>query len=224
MKPINVLIIATIMIVLVTTSIIVYQFREDIFPEKKLDLNFGTPEYFTDDPNEWVRQSEITETEKSVNINTYAATRGDLVLEDDQQNYFIDGEINSFMYYGSYDGYSFGSEFLDDKYYEIIANLTEEERNNTNLNKLAEEHTLMKITNQFDANDGVINAFVMSRLENKEMVFYLFVDQDWKDKLEFTNVFIAEDFLDPSTWTEEEYDFSNYDDDVYIKKITENIK
>jgi len=89
--------------------------------------------------------------------------------------------------------------------------------------ELAEQHTLMRISPQMDAADGIINGFVLAKQENDEFVFYIFVDEDWKNKLAYTNILWGDDFTDVNNLHIRPFNFQNSTKGIYIDKLTYDV-
>ena len=54
-------------------------------------------------------------------------------------------------------------------------------------------------------------------------VFYIFVDEDWKNKLLVTNILWGTNLKDKSTLKLRPFDFSTKYKGIYIDKITDNV-
>jgi hypothetical protein len=150
-----------------------------------------------------------------VKIDVFIATEGTLRLQKGQQDYFTGSTFYSFFYSGSYKGNQFKSEYLPDYFFNLTLGLSTEEKK-----KKADELTLMRITNEFKADDGIVNGFIIAKEENRNIVFYLFVDEDWKSQLSFTNIIWGDNFRDEKTLHVKQFDFSRMEKGIYIDKIS----
>ncbi|MBR9699298.1 hypothetical protein GOV09_02490 [Candidatus Woesearchaeota archaeon] len=169
--------------------------------------------FFTDNPSDWVYESPTDPAE--VVVDTYLATEGSLKTLKSQQDYFTSEGLTSFFYQGMYKGEEFDSEYLPADFFNKTRGMGLSEKR-----ALADELVAMSIGHEFDPHDGIINGFVLAREEEGRFVFYIFVDEDWKRELEFTNILWANDFR--GKISQRPFDFSSGQNGVYIDKI-ENI-
>jgi hypothetical protein len=68
-------------------------------------------------------------------------------------------------------------------------------------------------------NDGVIDSFILGKVEDTEFVFYIFVDEDWKNKIEFTNILYGRNFNSQGTLLLRNYNFDEIKPGIYMDKI-----
>ena len=142
------------------------------------------PEYFTTEPGSWIEEIDYTEDRDDIEINLFKATDGNaMIIDNMQEDYNLDGEIISFFYRGGYEGIPFQTHYFAEEFYEESAGKTYQQQE-----ELAEKYILMKIAPEIDPTDSVINGFILGKIENNKFVFYIFVDEDWKQKLEYTNI------------------------------------
>jgi len=197
------------LIIIAITAILIYVFT----PKPKIGH-----EYFTLEPETWIEENIETEDPEDIEINLLRATRGKALVDVGQEDYYIDGDIESFFYYGSYKGNDFQTTYLNQSFYNLSTEKTFNERE-----ELAKELTIMRITNTISPKDNVINGFILGKEENKQYSFYIFLDEDWKNKVEFTNILWGDDFRNPDTLHIQPFDFSKNERGVYINKIKEDI-
>lgn len=76
---------------------------------------------------------------------------------------------------------------------------------------------LMKITNKINPNDGVIDGYILEIIEDKPIV-YIFLDQDWKEKIGETNIFWGINFAN-----EKKFDFKEISKGIYMDKIIDDV-
>jgi len=169
--------------------------------------------YFEDNPKEWV---EIQEDQAEINI--FKATNGNSIVLENQQDYNIDGRLISFFYRGGYQGVSFKTHYLDDKFYieSIDKSLEEQEQ-------LANKYLLMKIGPELNPTDNIINGFILGKQENKQFVFYIFVDEDWKQKLDYTNILWGDDFTNSRTLNLKKFTFTKVKEGIYMDKVFSDV-
>lgn len=175
-------------------------------------------EYFTLDPVTWIEENTKTENPEDIEINLYRAARGKVVVDVSQEDYYIDGNIESFFFYGSYKGNDFQSTYLNHSFYDLSEGLTFSERD-----ELANNLTIMRITNIITPKDNKINGFILGKEENNIYSFFIFLDEDWKDNLEFTNILWGDNFNDPDTLNVRPFDFSKNEKGIYINEIKDDI-
>ena len=175
-------------------------------------------EYFTLEPETWIEDNKATEEPDDIEINLLRATRGKALLDRGQEDYYIDGNIESFFYYGSYKGNDFQTAYLDSSFYELSTGKTFPEKE-----QLAKNLTIMRITNIINPNDNIINGFILGKEENNIYSFYIFLDEDWKNKIESTNILWGDNFRDPDTLNVKPFDFSKSEKGIYINKIDNDI-
>ena len=80
----------------------------------------------------------------------------------------------------------------------------------------------MRIHQNMNPNDGIIEGFILRKLENNELVFYIFVDEDWKTSLNYTNILWTNDFSQDVNVRK--MDFSNSEKGIYIDKVEGNFE
>lgn len=175
-------------------------------------------EYYTLEPETWIEDNSATKEEDDVEINIFKATRGKASVDTGQEDYYIEGGIESFFYYGSYKGNDFQTAYLNQSFYDLSAGKTFPEKE-----ELAKNLTITRITNIMNPQDNVINGFILGKEENNIYSFYIFLDEDWKNKVEFTNILWGDEFRDSNTLNIRPFDFSKSEKGIYINQIKDDI-
>ncbi len=177
-------------------------------------------EYFTLEPESWIEQNEQQPNDPQVEINLFKATRAKSIFADNlQQDYFLDdGSIQSFTYRGGYQGIPFRTAYVDEEFYNLSWPDSAAETE-----QLAKQYLRMRIAPQMNPEDGIINGFILAKKTKNDFVFYIFVDEDWKKKLEYTNLLWGDDFTDPSTLQLRPFNFKKTEKGIYIDKLATNI-
>ena len=201
-------IIAIILIILV-----VFGIKELITP--KIEGN----EYFTLEPESWIEKIDYTEDKDDISINLFKATRGNaMVVDNIQEDYNLNGEIISFFYRGGYKGTPFTTNYFAEEFYNESLGKTPVQQE-----ELAQKHLLMKIGAEMDPTDDVINGFMLAKRENEKFVFYIFVDEDWRQKLEYTNILWGDDFNNPASLHLKQFNFQKARNGIYMEKLYEDV-
>ncbi|MBI2576927.1 hypothetical protein HYV84_06945 [Candidatus Woesearchaeota archaeon] len=171
-------------------------------------------EYFTLEPETWITENPATENPSDKVIDVMKATREKATMDVFQEDYRIAGDILSFFYSGLYRGNSLRNVYLDEEFYAISENMSYGEKN-----EAAKQFIKMKIGNGMNPTDGIIEGFILAKEEGNQFVFYIFVDEDWKSQLEFTNILWGDSFADIDRLSIRQFDFSKVQDGIYIDKI-----
>lgn len=182
-------------------------------PEKSND-------YFQEQPETWIEDRYETEEQGDVEINVFKATRTRSTVDVGRQDYYVDGDLVSFFYTGFYKGASFSSLYAGDEaeLIELTVGKTLSEQT-----KIAEERAIMRIAPKLNPSDGVIDSFVLAREENGKFVFYIFIDEDWRRNVEYTNILWGDNFKDRAKMHLKEFDFSNPENGIYTNKVEEDV-
>jgi hypothetical protein len=142
----------------------------------------------------------ITKERNTVTINVTKAVAETSNHHSDllggHQRFIDDDGIKTLDIEGSYNG----------KYFSISAY----DRNET---------IFMKQGNKINPNDGVLEGFALFRKEGGALVFYLFVDEDWK-KHTGGNMNIV--WREKGSLKHRRFDFSNKQHGIYIDRITDD--
>lgn len=148
-------------------------------------------------PPDWIEEED---THKKINVPEATEGRGEFI--GDQQRYVdVDGEILSLFYGGSYEG-------------NIIKNSYRDEEGNT----------LMRIWDQINPHDGVIEGYGLFKREDDKFVIYLFVDEDWKQESRGNiNIIWGNNISEKDSLHHRRFDFSNVKDGVYIDRVEKDV-
>ncbi len=174
--------------------------------------------YFTPEPETWISDDRNSEQSGDIIIDVQKATKSLSIFDNRKQEYYYYGKRIPFFSHGYYKGESFTGIYFDP----IVYNLSEG-KTQVEIEELIDENTLIQILPNMNPEDGVINGFILAKAENESFVFYLFVDQDWRNKIQFTNILWGDDLTDPSTLKVRPYDFSEEQDGIYVDKIDYDI-
>lgn len=110
---------------------------------------------YSDNPKNWVEKRGSI---KSIDIEE--VTGGGGYIDTIGQQYNDDEISTAFKYSGFYMG-----EYFDAVYYN------------------PEGKILMRITKDMKPYDNVIEGFIIERIKNKKPIVYVFLDEDWKNKI-----------------------------------------
>lgn len=175
-------------------------------------------EYFNLEPETWIEDLPNTDEAKDKEINVFKATRGKATLDGYQEDYAVGNDIISLFYSGLYNGNYFRNVFIDYEFYNVSEGKTKEENK-----QLVNEYIKMKIGKSLNPSDGAIDSFILGKEEYGKFVFYIFLDEDWKQQLRFTNILWGDDFLDKKTLHIKKFDFSKSKEGIYIDKVGEDV-
>src|SRR3989338_172225 len=190
MKPWIFIVIAAVSLGIIITGIIL------TMPEKKI---IEVPENALD----WIGEPEAG----IVAIDVDDVTDYHARLDVDSEQYFKDdGTPYGFFYKGWYKGEPFRREAVAPEY-----DAWEQEHINDSIDiRMAKKNSLikMKITENPNPNDGLIEGMILAREENNEFVFYIFLDEDWKKEYPETNIIWGDDLGDYTKLHIKQFDFS----------------
>lgn len=149
------------------------------------------------EPESWIREEDDITI-----VDVAQATSGSGQHVFSQQRYIdTDGSIVTLFYEGNYLGKAFKRVYYDE-----------------------DDEAKMRIYPEMNPNDGVIDSFVLFKKEDGNFVFYLFVDEDWRElSNDNINVIWGSDIQDTDNLHYEQFDFSKHDDGIYYMKITDDI-
>ena len=148
------------------------------------------PRYVTysDEPKDWVEKVGVVS-----EVNVEEITKGSGFV--DSAGVQMRGTIETvFDYEGFYKGNYFRREFADEN-----------------------GRVLMRIAENMNPNDGVIEGFIVERMENDSLVAYIFLDGDWKQKVGKTNIFWGALYE-----REKAFEFKELPNGVYFDKIVDD--
>jgi len=121
---------------------------------------FVKEEGYSDDPKKWLEKNG-----RVIEVSVDKATKGEGYLDVNGQQYRSENVNTMFRY----EGYYKGSRFVD--VFNTINN-----------------QALMRITKDLQPSDGIIDGFIVVRIENDVPIFNIFIDNDWKNRVVPTNI------------------------------------
>ena len=204
------------MIIAVLVSVVLVGIAWLLSYEKPLRLE--EDRYFTADPSTWIEEYTKTEKSEDREINIFKATEAKATMDVFQEDYRTDGKLYSFFYSGLFRGSGFDNVFVDGAFFDLAENLSYEEKNS-----LVPSYVKMELGPGMDPTNSVIEGFILAKEENGQFVFYIFVDEDWKQQLEFTNILWGDAFADIDSLNIKQFDFSKVQDGIYIDKIDKGV-
>lgn len=151
-------------------------------------------DYFTIEPAPWIEDTPFDDTPNNIEINVRKATRSESQFDLDKQEYYHNG-LKTIFSSGIYKGFPFG-----------VAHK-------------AGNDTVISIGPEMDPNDGIIEGFILGKYEDEDFVFYVFLDEDWKKQIEYTNIVYANDLSIPSI---QKFEFTDSVKGVYVNKVEGN--
>jgi len=144
---------------------------------------------FSNDPKDWIdKNNEITE----VNVNQVSKGKSHIDNLGQQFNDYEKEIRTSFKQEGFYKGNYFTNSYSE------------------------KNKEVMKITNKINPNNGIIEGYILEIIEDKPIV-YIFLDQDWKEKIGETNIFWGINFAN-----EKRFDFEEISKGIYMNKIIDD--
>ena len=75
----------------------------------------------------------------------------------------------------------------------------------------------IRINPNMNPNDGIIEGFIIEKLEDDKPVAYIFLDEDWKNNMQLTNIFWGKGYEYEKTFT-----FTLISNGVYMNKIDDD--
>ena len=170
-------------------------------------------EYFSEKSSDWIEDDVYSDDIKDISINTRKATRNQGHFQDDKLELFYSGKRLTFFYHGFYKGNSFNNVYLSLEQRESLNTLTDEMAE-----KFVQKNAIMKISPNMNPDDGIIDSYILGKVEDSQYVFYIFVDEDWKNNLEYTNILWTDDF-NSNEINVIPFDFSDSTQGIYVNKI-----
>jgi hypothetical protein len=174
----------------------------------------GEPLYFTEEPESWIEKDRSSRLPGDMAINIHKATKTLSFFEDNRQEYYYYGNRLSFFSHGYYKGSSFTIAYVEPSALEMMGDWLLEEQLDW-----VEKNTLVKISPNLNPENGVIEGFILAKAKGEEFEFFIYVDEDWKRKLEYTNIVWGNDFEDLTKVNIRSFDFSNSIDGIYVDSI-----
>jgi len=144
---------------------------------------------YTDNPKDWV----VSEKNGSKIVDVNLVSKGRSFIDDQGQQYRTP-QLNTMFYsYGYYQGAYFEKEY------------------DLNGNKV------MSISTSMNPSDGVIEGYAVFDIVNDSPVFYIFVDEDWKQKVNPTIIFYGFEHTKNKT-----FEFNEVSKGIYMDKIVDD--
>ncbi len=151
--------------------------------------------YFTQDPSTWVEEKILTKEANDARVNVMRATQGHSTFSGNRQIYHLENSDEAFFTYGNYNGIPFVSKYIE---------------KNT---------VLMEISQNLNPDDNIIQAFILAKKSDEGFVFYIFVDEDWKNKLKYTNIIYGRNFSMPSTLVSKSFSYNEIRPGIYMDSV-----
>jgi len=152
-------------------------------------LNIPKQIKYSDDPKTWIETKAAGIKEVSVD----KVTKGKSFIDPLGQQYRSDKIITVFDYEGFYKGRYFKSEYIEE-------------------NKI-----LMRISQTMNANDGIIEGFIVEEIKEGIPVAYIFLDEDWKELVGPTNIFWGAELQN-----EQPFSYTQVDNGIYMNTINDD--
>ena len=147
------------------------------------------PKKEVSDAKTWIKTKG---TEKEIDIEK--ATQGSGFIDSIGQQLRTETIETVFDYEGYYKGNFFRREYTDE---------------NKNMK--------MRISTDMIPNDGIIEAYIIEKIEDNKPIAYIFLDEDWKNNLAITNIFWGRNFE-----YEKPFVFTKISEGVYMTKIDDD--
>ncbi len=149
-----------------------------------------TGPYYSDDPRTWVDDKGGGVKE----INVDKVTEGEAYIDEMGEQYEKEGIITAFDYKGWYKGNYFKRDYYEGS------------------------NKIMSINPKMKPGDGIIEGFVLGRIDDEIPYIYIFLDEDWKNDVENTKVYWGYLFEN-----EEVFDYSNeISEGIYFLKVEDD--
>ena len=149
-------------------------------------------------PDSWIHSNETTSSHVIINISK--STNFYTEQSSGRQRRVSGSDINVAYQRGTYKGNNFGTIFYQN------------------------EELIMRVKDNMNPNDGVIEGYGFFKFDQGKLVFYLFLDEDWR-RMANEEIYVVwgSDFSNSETLTEEPFSFEYEEKGVYIHKITTNL-
>ena len=153
-------------------------------------INIPKKDSYSEEPKLWI---ETKGSEKEINVEK--ATDGQSHFDRDMgQQYETETIGTAFDLEGWYKGNYFKREYMEDN------------------------RVTIRISNEMQPNDGVIEGFVMEKIENNIPYLYIFLDEDWKNNVENTNIYWGRSYQNKKI-----FDFSSQiSAGIYMNKVKDD--
>ena len=155
-----------------------------------VSLTKETAPYFSDDPNDWVKKNDAGLQE----IDIEQVTKGSGEIFQNTLQYKDDTIDAVFSLHGMYEGLMFKGEYSSPG-----------------------GEILMRISNEMDTDDGIIEGYIVEVIENDLPTVYIFVDKDWKEQMDETNIIWGISFQNIKP-----FDFDKVSNGIFMDKIIDD--
>lgn len=152
-------------------------------------INIPKKGVYTKDAEKWI---ETKGTEKKIIVEEI--TEGTGFVDDMGQQLRVGTIETVFDYEGFYKGNHFKREYVENN------------------------RIIMRINPSMNPNDGIIEGFIVEKIEDDKPVVYIFVDEDWKKNMPLTNIFWGRNFEFEKAFT-----FTQVSNGIYMNKIEDDI-
>ncbi|MDO8480566.1 MAG: hypothetical protein Q7S65_01985 [Nanoarchaeota archaeon] len=170
-----------------------------------------THQFFTENSKDWIVPAET-----GVEVSSLLATRSETRVQAGQQDLLTeDGGIASFFLSGMYHGKRFDTLALPSDFFSKTKGMSITEQH-----RAGEEQAAMRVQPHLIPGDGVPDGFILARKEEKGIVFYLYIDDDFRSQLSAVNLVWGDDFSDSGTLRERPFSFANLKDGVYVDSLS----
>ena len=139
--------------------------------------------YYSDNPSDWISSKAAGVKEISID----KATKGEGYIDDNGQQYDAIDIGTVFTYEGWYKGVRFRRELSDE-----------------------DGNMIMRINQEMNPRDGVIEGFIIERIEEGKIYAYIFLDDDWKESVENTIIYWGKHYQ-----LDKDFDFLPIRDNIY---------
>jgi hypothetical protein len=154
-------------------------------------LFFYTPgEIYSDNPRDWIESKGLSQAV----INVDEATQGEGFIDELGQQYRSAEIDTAFDLRGMYKGSAFKKQYADEN-----------------------GRIVMQIQETMNPNDGIIEGFIVERINGTQPIAYIFLDQDWKNKVGETYIHWGVDYQQ-----QKKFSFSKMEKGVYIDIIEDD--
>ncbi|MFH0875481.1 MAG: hypothetical protein V1859_06070 [archaeon] len=184
-----------------------------LFTTKKPD---ETSYYFKPEPNTWIEDNTIINITEGKIINVKKATKAQGYYDGKKEELYFNENVVPFFPGGYYKGIPFEKSYIDPT---LFINMTELYIPGNTEEELIKKYAKISIGNEMDPYDGIINGFILGKIENETVVYYIFVDEDWKNNMTFTNILWSSNLKNADATSIRQFDFSNGQDGIYYDKI-----
>ena len=132
--------------------------------------------------------------DEKVTLNIDFITNGSSFIDSQGQQIRLEDISTVFTIEGYYKGNYFKKEFSDE-----------------------EDNVLMRIDTSMTPGDGIIEGFILEKIENDVPIAYIFLDEDWKEQVGNTNIYWGD------SWAfNKSFEFNSIQEGIYMEKIEDD--